>query len=75
VRISDGWVMDWTEQELIDLYEERAAIREYDGGMTRKDAERAAYFDWRVIVGRGVAAPKWIVERAKLIRSESCEEI
>ena len=67
--------MDWTEQELIDLYEERAAIREYDGGMRRRDAERAAYFDWRVIVGHGVAAPEWIVERAKLIRSENCEEL
>lgn len=26
-----------------DEFEERAAIREYDGGMSRHDAERAAY--------------------------------
>jgi hypothetical protein len=37
----------WTEQELIEAYEERAAIMEFDGRLTRKQAERAAYFDWR----------------------------
>jgi len=43
--------MQYTEDELIDLWEQIAAVREYDGEMTRKDAERAAYFDWRNIVG------------------------
>lgn len=33
------------EREL--LYEERAAIREFDGGLTREDAERAALDDVR----------------------------
>jgi len=28
---------------LFDLWEERAAIREFDGGQTRVEAERAAY--------------------------------
>lgn len=28
-----------------DLWEERAAIREFDGGMTREEAEAAAYGD------------------------------
>lgn len=28
-----------------DLWEERAAIREFDGGMTREEAEAAAYED------------------------------
>jgi hypothetical protein len=30
---------------LIDLFEERAAIMEYDGGMTREEAERLAALD------------------------------
>jgi len=30
--------MEYTESELIELWEERAAIREYDGGMTREAA-------------------------------------
>jgi hypothetical protein len=38
---------EWTEQALIETYEERAAIMEFDGGLTRQKAERAAYFDWR----------------------------
>jgi hypothetical protein len=49
--------MQYTEAELIDLWEQIAAIREYDGEMTREDAEQAAYFDWRVIVGN-VPAPE-----------------
>ncbi len=28
-----------------ELYEERAAIREYDGGMSRREAEKAAWED------------------------------
>lgn len=32
----------WPE---FDEWEERAAIREFDGGMSRADAERAAYKD------------------------------
>ena len=31
-----------TADEQIEEYEERAAILEYDGGMTRKDAEKQA---------------------------------
>ena len=31
------------ESDLIDAYEERAAIMEYDGGMSRKDAEALAW--------------------------------
>lgn len=55
-----------SEDDLIEIYEERAAVREHDGGMSRQEAERAAYWDWRKIVGRNVAAPQWIVERAQL---------
>ena len=28
-----------------ELFEERAGIREYDGGLTRREAELAAYHD------------------------------
>jgi hypothetical protein len=33
------------EQARREYWSERAAIREYDGGMTRADAERAAWDD------------------------------
>ncbi len=33
------------EQDLLDAWHERAAIREYDGGMARGAAERAALKD------------------------------
>ena len=35
-------VCDYTEDELIELYEERAAIFEFDGGLSREDAEYRA---------------------------------
>ena len=33
------------QADIVDLYGERAAIREYEGGMSREDAERAAVDD------------------------------
>ncbi|WP_251752142.1 hypothetical protein [Pleomorphomonas sp. JP5] len=33
---------DWTKEGRRDLYEERAAIMEYDGGLARVDAEAKA---------------------------------
>jgi len=56
--------MQYTEAELIDLWEQIAAVREYDGGMTRQDAERAAYFDWRNIVGN-VPVPEVMRDRVR----------
>lgn len=35
-----------------DIYEERAAIREYDGGQSRADAEREARVEARAYVER-----------------------
>lgn len=32
-----------TEQEKIELWNERAAIREYDGNQSREEAEREAW--------------------------------
>ncbi len=34
---------DWTEAEVFADFEERAAIMEYDGGLSREDAERLAW--------------------------------
>jgi hypothetical protein len=38
-------VKDWTEEDWRAFWEERAAIREYDGGYTRKTAELLATAD------------------------------
>jgi hypothetical protein len=37
----------WSEVETLEAFEERAAIREHDGGMTRHEAEQQALFDIR----------------------------
>lgn len=50
---------DWTEQEQIEWYEERAAILEFDGGHNRQEAERLAYWQWRKQFP-GVTAPQQI---------------
>lgn len=52
-------VVDWPE-DARGSYEERAAIREFDGGATREDAERDAERDVRVdharrSLGRGAS--------------------
>ena len=44
----DPRIADWVaglDDELRELFEERAAIREYEGGLTRIDAEREAKAD------------------------------
>lgn len=56
----------WTDEELVELWEERAAIREYDGQLPRKQAERAAYFDVRKIVGNKVPMPDVIRQAAEM---------
>lgn len=38
--------------DLWALYEERAAIMEYDGGLSREDAERQAYV---IVVGNKIS--------------------
>jgi len=63
-------MIDYTEADLIELYEERAAIMEFDGGMTREAAEKAAYWDWRKQVGN-VVVPAAIREKArKFVRKQ-----
>lgn len=44
LRVAGRWRMACAEAwPLFDLWEERAAIREFDGGLPRPDAERLAY--------------------------------
>lgn len=62
--------MTYTEQELIEIFEERAAIREYEAGMSRSEAEKAAYFDWRKIVGDKVKVPEEIRKLASKFRKQ-----
>lgn len=45
-------VADWNEDDRME-WEERSAIREYDGGMTRDKAELSAYFDIIKIRNKG----------------------
>ena len=54
-----------SEQELVELFEERAAIMEYEGGLTRKQAERADYYDWRKQFP-GVVVPEQIRSKVRL---------
>jgi hypothetical protein len=56
---------EWTEQELIEAYEIRCAHMEFDGGLTRKQAERAAYYDWRKQFP-GVVVPDAIRDSVRL---------
>lgn len=49
--------------------EERAAIREFDGGMPRDEAEKAAELDWRDTIDRDAErAKREIREKAKTAR-------
>lgn len=43
----------YTSSQILELWEERAAIREYLGGYERKEAERLAWQDIRLIMKNG----------------------
>jgi hypothetical protein len=59
-----------TDADHLEIYNERAAIRQYDGGLSQAEAEVKAYYDWRQIVGPGVKAPAEIVEIHRRARKE-----
>jgi len=59
-----------TERDLVEMYEERAAIIEHDGGLPRHLAEQKAYWQWRQMVGQGVKAPEAIVNIVTAARIE-----
>ena len=58
--------MQWTEQAILELWNERAAIREYEGGLSRTAAERAAYFDLKRLVPGTFVVPDVIKETMRL---------
>lgn len=47
-----------TVDDVTELWNERAAIREYDGGKRRKEAEQLALDDVADVVLRDVSAPR-----------------
>ena len=53
------------EEQILELWNERAAIMEFEANMTRTQAERAAYYDLRKVLGRFVV-PDVIREKLKL---------
>jgi len=73
----------YTDAEIIELYDERAAIREYDGmtcfelerstdaqrTMHRRAAEQAAYWDLKKLLG-DVKLSAAILEMARKFRPE-----
>lgn len=64
---------DYTPAELIELFNERAAVREYDGGMRRKEAEQAAYWDVKKLVGE-VKLPREIFEVIRKFKTNDWAE-
>ncbi len=56
-----------TNADLMELFNERAASREYDGGATRDHAENRALIDVRRITGE---LPAWMVEHVRRIQEE-----
>ena len=50
--MTDSIYTNLTDEQLLELFDERAAMREYgNDGMERKDAEALAYKDLRELVG------------------------
>ena len=47
-----------TVEDVTELWNERAAIREYEGGKRRREAEQLALDDVADVVLRGVSAPR-----------------
>lgn len=56
-----------TPEDIWELFSERAAIRQYDGEVSREHAEFLALRDVRKIVGE---LPKWLLERIEKERTD-----
>lgn len=58
----------YSERELVEWYEERAAILEYDARLPKQEAQKQAYWQWRSRFP-GHAAPQvirdWVAENTK----------
>ncbi len=50
------------ETDILELWTERSAIREYDGKMSRERAEYLALRDVRKIIGE---IPEWLLKMVK----------
>lgn len=50
---------DWTKEDWRELYEERAAIKQFDGGMPKEKAEREAREECRDIWRRATGRQPW----------------
>ena len=48
----DGMHPDFGFQDLWQLFDERAAVREFDGGMRPDEASERAWFDMKALAGR-----------------------
>lgn len=59
-------IESWTEADLVEWFGERAGILEFDGGLSRSEAEVKAYRLWREYVGPGVPAP---MEMQEVVRN------
>jgi hypothetical protein len=67
--IPDSELANWTDDDIIDLYEQFAATRmECFGSHERgkAEAERKAYFDLRVWIGPKRAVPDYVRQRARI---------
>lgn len=51
-----------TDEDILELWNERAAIREYDGQRDRRWAEQRAIVDVRDMIGY---VPDWLVKMVK----------
>lgn len=57
----------YTDQELLELWEERAAVGEFDGGLSRQQSERRATHEIYRSLSRGSRPlPGWL--KAKMQR-------
>ena len=66
----------YSDDELLEIYNERVAVRELDGGLSKPRAEQQAYFDFRAIVGGGFSVPPEIRRRAAKFRGPArCLEL
>jgi len=50
-----------SNEDLLELFHERAAIFQYDAGLSRPESEKRAYFELRRIYGRE-AIPEEVVK-------------
>lgn len=61
---------EWTEEARRDLYEERAAIMEFDGGLRREEAEAAA---WREVFGEVDTLTCLLGDQEPIRHNDLCE--